>query len=142
VSKITAKKTPLKKCPDCQKQSHARIATCKCGFVFYKKKCKNKTVKDWKSLKEGDVVRSVYGYGPYWENPQTKDKTYMGDYGKIIVKSIGKDYVQGFEYSRTRRCGTGRTVYLYMGVNKRSDLMDNLYSCPHKLIGISLKGES
>ena len=142
MNNIAAKKTPLKKCPDCQEQSHARIATCKCGFVFYKKKSKNKTIEDWKSLKKGDIIRSVHGHGPYWENPETKDKTYIGDYGKIIVDSIGKDYVQGFEYGRSRTIGMGRVVYLYMGVNKKSDLMDNLYSRPHKLVGISLQGES
>ena len=134
------KKTPLKTCPECKKQCHARLSTCSCGFVFYKKK-PSKIIKDWKSLKVGDTIRSVYGNGPYWQDPKTKEKTYMGSYGKFVVNYVGENYIRCQEIGRNRVSGT---VILYMGDKVKSLLCDNLYKYPHKLVRVSLKrkGES
>lgn len=134
------RKTPLKTCPECHAKCHARLSTCKCSFVFYKKKG-SKIIKDWQALRAGDVIRSVYGNGPYWQDPETKEKTYMGSYGKFVVNHVGDNYIRCYESGKSRVSGT---VVLYMGDGKKSLLCDNFYKCPHKLIRVSLKrkGES
>ena len=134
-------KKPLKTCPECDEKCHARKSTCECGFVFYKKK--NRTIEDWKSLQKGDVVKSVGANGPYWLNPETQEKTYMGSYGKFVVQEIEKDYIVVTESRAARRRLSVRGGYhiLYMGRKKKSDLCDNMYNCPHKLIGVSFKGK-
>ena len=143
---MAKKKKPIKTCPDCGEKCHARKATCECGFVFYEKKNRNIVIEDWKSLQKGDIVKSVGANGPYWLNPDTQEKTYMGSYGKFVVQEIGKDHIIVTE-SHTRRTkfsGSGGYHVLYMGSMKKSDLCNNLYNCSHKLIGVSLKrkGES
>jgi hypothetical protein len=132
---------PLKTCPGCEAKIHTRKSQCSCGFSFYKKKRK-KTIEDWQSLKKGDIIRSVYGNGPYWEDPNTQEKQYMGSYGKFIVDEVGSDYIRCYEVvHRGIRTYTGTHV-LYMGNCKKSELCDNVYKCPHKLVRVSLKGGS
>jgi len=130
------RKAPLKTCPECENKSHARTATCKCGHVFYKKKNKGREIKDWRSLQPNDVVKSVKGHGPYWINPQTKEKTYMGSYGKFRVQEIGKDYIMAYN----AKAGSVGIVVIYMGDRVKSQLCDNLYNCPHKLVCVNSKG--
>ncbi len=143
---MAKRKKPLKTCPECGEKSHARKSTCECGFVFYEKKRNNKVIEDWKSLQKGDIVKSVGGNGPYWENPETKEKTFMGSYGRFVVQEVKKDYIVVTESRSVRRKLSGHGGYhiLYMGCKKKSDLCNNLYNCSHKLIGVSLKrkGES
>ena len=137
-------KKPLKTCPECGGKCHARKSTCECGFVFYRKK--NSVIEDWKSLQKGDVVKSVGAKGPYWLNPETKEKTYMGSYGKFVVQDVLKDHIVVTEsYTPRRKLSRhGGFHTLYMGKKKKSELCNNLYNCSHKLIGVSLKrkGES
>ena len=136
-------KKPLKTCPECGEKCHARKSTCVCGFVFYEKKNRNKVIEDWKSLQKGDIVRSVGANGPYWINPETKEKTYMGSYGRFVVQEVKKDYivVTSAPNPRKRSHSHGGHHVLYMGSKKKSDLCNNLYNCSHKLIGVSLKRE-
>ncbi len=83
--------------------------------------------------------------GPYWINPETKEKIYMGSYGRFVVQEVRKDYIVVTESHtpRTRRkfSGSGGHHTLYMGSMKKSDLCNNLYNCSHILIGVSLKGK-
>ena len=136
---VEMKTAPSKSCPSCNERVHARKSECSCGHLFYERK--NKVITDWKSLKAGDTIRSVYGNGPYYINPETKEKTYMGSYGKFVVNYVGDNYIRCQEIGRNRMSGT---VILYMGDGKKSLLCDNLYKYPHKLIRVSLKrkGES
>ena len=53
---MTKRKAPLKNWPECSAQSHARVATCKCGHVFYKRKNRNSEIKDWQNLQKGDIA--------------------------------------------------------------------------------------
>lgn len=129
--------TPLKTCPECNTQCHARKASCDCGFSFYKKKGSG-IVEDWKSLSKGDIVRSLYGNGPYWKDPDTEEKIYMGSYGKFTVSDVGENHIKAYESSKI---GSGIHI-IYMGDVKKSELCDNLYNCPHKLVSVSLQGES
>lgn len=139
---IDKKRTPpLKTCPECKNKLHARKAECDCGHCFYKKV--KSVIDNWQELKKGDIVRSVHGNGPYWEDPSTKEKVYMGSYGRFKVDKVGRDFIQAYglgEFSKVKTSSTH--VVLYMGTFKKSKLCDNMYNCPHKLVSVSLKGES
>ena len=126
---------PLKICQECGESCHARVAVCGCGYVFYQKSNKNKPIENWQELGPGDTIKSVKGHGPYWLNPETKEKTYMGSYGKFSVRDIGKDYIIVCKKIGNTRVNSGTSV-LYMGDRVKSSLCDNLYNCPHKLVRV------
>ena len=137
---MAKRKQPLKSCPDCQTKCHARLSKCKkCGFVFYKKK-KN-VVENWKEeLKPGDHVRVVGRSGTYYIK-ENGEKIYFTNPGVYLVKHIRENGIVAI--------GTGRIShgyeFLYMGNEKKSSMLDNMYNSPHKLISVSLKkrkGES
>lgn len=128
---MKTRKTPTKKCPECETHCHVRSSACKnCDHVFYLRKKKNQVIEDWRSLKKGDTIRSVGSNGPYWENPETMDRLYMGHYGKFIVQSVIKDGIMAVEDKRHSHC----YEFIYMGKYKKSHLMDNYYNCPHKIV--------
>lgn len=129
---------PVKVCPDCQMPCHARLAQCKkCGFVFYKKK--NAPIEDWKSLECGDYIRVVGRSGSYY---------IKGDGDKIYFTDAGIYNVRQVHHNGLTVVGTGKQShgyeFLYMGREKRSSLLDNLYNSPHKLLRVPYKrkGES
>ena len=134
------RKKPMKSCPKCQQKQHARVAACKCGHIFYRqkpkspnsKKFRSREIKDWQSLSKGDIIKSVRRHGPFWMDPETHEKTYMGDYGRFAVYEVGNDYIVA--YSTNKLSGVS---ILYMGKPKKSDLADNLYDYPHKLVSVS-----
>ena len=126
---------PLKTCPACNAKLHARKSESSCGHCFYKKK--RHAIEDWKDLKKGDIVRSVHGNGPYWQDPNTEEKIYMGSYGKFKVEGIGRDHIRAYEVGKFGRSENSGTHILYMGQFKKSLLCDNLYNCPHKLVSVS-----
>jgi hypothetical protein len=122
------KRAPTKSCPDCQQDCHARLSACKkCGFVFYKKK--KSTVEDWKSLQSGDHVRVVGRSGTYYIK-ESGDKIYFTEAGIYCVR--------GVHHNGLTVIGTGRVdhgyEFLYMGNEKKSPLLGNLYNSPHKLM--------
>lgn len=126
---------PLKTCPDCQCKLHARKSSCDCGYSFYEKK--RRLIDNWKTLKKGDIIRSLYGNGPYWQDPSSKERQYMGSYGRFVVDAVGNDYIRCYEITaRGIKTPTG-THLLYMGGFKKSELCDNLFKCPHKLVSVS-----
>lgn len=137
------KKKPLKTCPACSEKNHARKSECECGHVFYEKKNRNKVIEDWKTLRKGDVIRSISGNGPYWENPYTWERVYMGSYGRFVVEDVGTNFIRCSKLIKNSRKNykMSGTHILYMGSYHKSDLCDNLHSCPHKLIGVLLKKE-
>ena len=140
---MTVKKkrgVPLKTCPACQSKVHARKSSCDCGHSFYLKKVR--VIENWKGLQRGDIVRSLHGNGPYWQDPNTQERVYMGSYGKFRIDGIGNDYIRAYELGKLGRSENSGTNILYMGIFKKSLLCDNLYNCPHKLVSVSLKGES
>lgn len=141
MTKVKKKRgVPLKTCPACQSKVHARKSSCDCGHCFYLKKVR--VIEDWKGLQKGDIVRSLYGNGPYWQDPETQEKIYMGSYGKFKVDGVGVDHIRAYEVFKFGKHQTSGTHILYMGKFKKSGLCDNLYNCPHKLVSVSLKGES
>ena len=119
---------PEKVCPDCQQRCHARLATCKkCGFVFYKKK--KSIIEDWKSLQRGDYIRVVGRSGTYYIK-ENGDRIYFTDAGIYCVREI---HHNGLIVTGAGRAAHGYE-FLYMGSEKKSSLLDNLYNSPHKLM--------
>lgn len=126
---------PLKQCPECSTMLHARKSQCECGHSFYEKK--RRFIENWKELQKGDIIRSLHGNGPYWQDPSTQEKQYMGSYGRFVVDAIGVDHIRCYEITtRGVRTPTG-THIIYMGGFKKSELCDNLFKCPHKLVSVS-----
>jgi hypothetical protein len=65
-------------------------------------------------------------------NPETHEKTYMGDYGRFAVHEVGGDHIVA--YSTNRHTSVS---ILYMGKPKKSEVVDNWYNYPHKLVSVS-----
>lgn len=128
--KSSKRGAPKKSCPECEGKCHARLSACECGHIFFHKKLS--VVEDWKKLEVGDTVKSVKGHGSYWLNSETKEKTYMGVYGKLIIKNITNDGIQAYRIVK----GTKHHIleFIYMGKSKTSKLLDNYHIRPHKLI--------
>ena len=127
------KKRGQKICEKCSAANGVRAYYCKeCDHPFkMKKKSKSRRgrpVKDWKTLEPGDYVRGVGRSGPYYIK-DNGDKIYFTDAGVYHIKQIHKDGMMAV--------GTGRQAhgfeFLYMGKEKRSKLLDQMYSAPHKL---------
>ena len=134
------RKQPLKSCPDCQEQCHARLATCKkCGYVFYKKK--KRFIENWKEeINPGDHVRVVGRSGTYYIK-ESGERIYFTNPGVYLVKKVLSDGIVVI--------GVGRIChgyeFLYMGKEKKSSMLDSMFNSPHKLVSVSLKkrkGES
>lgn len=126
---------PLKQCPECSTMLHARKSQCECGHSFYEKK--RRFIENWEELQKGDIIRSLHGNGPYWQDPSTQEKQYMGSYGRFVVDAVGVDHIRCYEITaRGVRTPTG-THIIYMGGFKKSELCDNLFKCPHKLVSVS-----
>tara|TARA_B100002019_G_scaffold284450_1_gene292131 strand:+ start:820 stop:1263 length:444 start_codon:yes stop_codon:yes gene_type:complete len=123
-------RTPTKNCPDCGKHCHARSSSCECGHIFFHKQLS--IVDDWTMLGAGDTIKSIKGHGSYWLNPHTDEKTYMGVYGRLVVKNTTSDGVQAYRVIKGMKHHI--LEFIYMGKPKKSDLLDNYYIRPHKLI--------
>lgn len=90
-------------------------------------------VTDWKELKVGDVVRSIQGYGPYFENAKG-EKTFQGSYGYYRVDTIAEDGFYGYEHSpRGKKLDFGGRRFIYMGEPKKVDVINRQ---PHKLVKV------
>ena len=134
------RKAPQKDCLGCGVQCHARCSTCKsCGYEFYEKtKDKQKRLaKNWRELKQGDVIKSITGSGPYFlSRDRPGEKIMMGHKGKFEVVAI---YDNG-----PKSCGivgrqlSGRKVrasyveYIYMGETYYNDDLSQ-HEEPHKI---------
>ena len=102
---------PKKSCPDCGSKCHARSSSCECGHIFFHKQLS--VVEDWTMLGAGD-------------------KTYMGVYGRLIVKSVTADGILAYTVRKGSRSST--VEFVYMGKPEKWRQMDNYYRRPHKLI--------
>ena len=126
-----------KKCPECGVVNGARAYQCKeCDYAFpnkYGRKRYNKPVSNWNELKRGDCFRVVGGSGSYYESPETGERTYMSSKGKYKVHSITRDGIVAYGIGKNN---TG-CQFIYMGVHKQSNLVDNMYNSPHKLVRIN-----
>ena len=127
-----------KVCPECNAVNGARAYQCKvCDYAFPNKhgriRYSKRPVRDWRDLKRGDCVRVVGGSGSYYESPDTGERTYMSSKGKYKVHSITRDGIVAYGIGKNN---TG-CQFIYMGVHKQSNLVDNMYNSPHKLVRIN-----
>ena len=124
-----------KLCKTCNKINGARSHQCKyCNGVFHsatgKKPSKKKQieVEDWKELNTGDTIKVIGRSGNYYVN-DAGERMYMSDAGIYTV--ISKDS-NGLIVHTTE----GGYGYIYMGEEKQSDFLDNMYRSPHKLMRV------
>lgn len=131
-----------KLCKNCNNINGARSHTCKhCNNEFVSasinKQTKFKTKKpkkfeeiDWKELSTGDTIKVIGRSGNYYVNSMG-ERMYMSDAGVYTVRS--KDSKGLVVYSTDGGYG-----YIYMGPEIQSDLMDNMYRSPHKIVKVNL----
>jgi hypothetical protein len=124
------RKPPQKQCPKCEASCHARSSKCDCGHIFYKKK--RATIEDWTSLVAGDSIKSVKGHGSYWINTETKEKVYMGVYGRLVVRSVRHDGLIAYKIHKGLKSNTSE--FVYMGSPRKWKMLDSYHMRPHKLI--------
>ena len=131
-----------KLCRGCNKINGARAHTCKyCNHEFVpasitkKNKFKTKRPKkfediDWNDLVDGDTIKVIGRSGNYYVN-DIGERQYMSDAGVYTVKQ--KDRNGLVVYSNNGGYG-----YIYMGPEVQSDLIDNMYRSPHKIVKVNL----
>lgn len=128
-----------KLCNKCNNINGARAYVCKhCGESFEVRsngsKIKKKRIKkleyvNWKEIEIGQRIKVMGRSGTYYIN-QTGEKTYMSDPG--IYTIIGRDN------TGLRVYGKSGYTYIYMGPEKKSSLMDNMYNAPHKIMKVNV----
>lgn len=128
-----------KLCTKCNTINGARAYTCKhCSEAFEirtgKSKIKKKHVKkleyvDWDTIQNGDRIKLLGRSGTYYIN-QDGERHYMSDPG--IYTIVGKDAMG------LRAYGKSGYTYIYMGPEKQSPLMDNMYNAPHKILKLNV----
>lgn len=97
-------------CPECQELNAARSYQCKfCRHIFDFSSQDNNF--DWKSLKNGDLIKTKFGSGPYWMTSDEEPKKIpMGYYGKFKVIRVMQDGILARGYKENNM-----TMFLYMG---------------------------
>jgi len=128
-----------KLCRKCNQINGTRAYQCKhCGESFEIRsrgsKIKKKRVKklesiSWSDIEVGQRIKVMGRSGTYYLN-EHGDKTYMSDPG--IYTIIGKDA------NGLRVYGKSGYTYIYMGPEKKSSLLDNLYNAPHKIMKVNV----
>lgn len=129
-----------KVCKSCNEINGARSYNCKkCNAEFVsvskktgkvKKRIKKYEDVDWAALDKGDMIKVIGRSGNYYVNDMG-EKTYMSDAGIYTVQS--KDERGLLVYS-----SHGGFGYIYMGPEVQSDLIDNMYRSPHKIVKVNL----
>ena len=133
-----------KLCKNCNGINGARSHVCKhCNHEFtsattskskkapkVKKPKKYEDIIDWKTLVAGDRIKVVGRSGNYYIG-ESGDKQYMSDAGIYTVKSHDNNGLIVY-------ANDGGFGYIYMGPEKRSDLIPNMYRSPHKIMRANL----
>lgn len=128
-----------KLCTKCNQINGARAYHCKhCGEPFEVRakgsKVKKKHVKklesiSWSDIEVGQKIKVMGRSGTYYVS-ENGDKTYMSDPG--IYTIIGKDA------NGLRVYGKSGYTYIYMGPEKKSTLLENMYNAPHKIMKVNV----
>lgn len=98
------------------------------------KKVNHLEVSNWKELEVGSVVRSIQGYGPYFDSPN--GKIFQGSYGYYKVSEMSEEGFYAYEYSpRGRKLDFGGRRFVYMGESKKVDVVNRQ---PHKILKVNV----
>lgn len=133
------KRRGLKTCETCGTENGVRAYHCKkCDSAFKMKKLpkgrRGIIVKNWKELEAGDYVRVVGRSGTYFIK-ENGERIYFTGAGVYHIQQVSRDGIVVI--------GTGRRAhgyeYLYMGKEKQSTLVDNMFNAPHKLYKVNYK---
>jgi hypothetical protein len=132
-----------KLCKNCNNINGARAHTCKhCNSEFIANVSNNKNkVKrprkpkkyiaiNWRELMRGDKIKVIGRSGNYYVGADG-DKKYLTDAGIYTISDIDDNglrvYADGGGYG-----------YIYMGKEMQSDLIDNMYRSPHKILKVNI----
>lgn len=127
-----------KLCKNCNQINGARAHSCKhCNTEFVggvlktKNKIRIKKQKkfepiDWTALNVGDKIKVIRGSGNYYIN-DLGDKIYMSDSGIYTVQKLDSKGIVVYS-------SDGGFGYIYMGPEIQSDLIENYYRSPHKIV--------
>jgi hypothetical protein len=128
-----------KLCNKCNTINGARAYACKsCGEAFSVKAANSNTKVlrkkkymeiNWHELEADDYIKVFGRSGNYYVNDMG-EKSYMSHPGIYRIKN--KDHQGLVVYS-----SNGGYGYIYMGPEKQSDLIDNYYRSPHKIVKIN-----
>ena len=130
-----------KLCKNCNQINGARAHVCKhCNNEFIKgATSKNKPAKikkqkrfeeisDWTSLKNGDRIKVVGRSGNYYVG-QDGERQYLTDSGLYTVQGVDALGLHVYD---------GGYGYIYMGPEKKSDTIPNMYRSPHKIVKVNI----
>ena len=122
-----------KTCDKCQHPAGPRTKVCKkCGnhfvFKFKGRRIKTDELKDWKSLKRGDIIKSIQGYGPYWINEEGERESF-GYYGLFKVRRVEEEGIGAYPYGTKQKHGGYH--FIYMGEDQEA--ISGTISRSHKL---------
>lgn len=132
-----------KLCSNCNNTNGARAYVCKhCNHEFISKPTsKNKKVRkrkpkkfqeitNWKELNAGDKIKVIGRSGTYYIGDDG-ERQYMTEAGIYKIQSQDdKGLVVYGDY--------GGFGYIYMGPEIRSDIIPNMYRCPHKILKVNV----
>jgi hypothetical protein len=130
-----------KLCKNCNNTNGARAHVCKhcatefvsnnkptSGKIKKKKVKKYEEVADWRELQKGDRIKVIGRSGNYYVG-DNGDRQYLIDAGVYTVQD--KDELGLKVYD-------GGYGYIYMGPEKRSDVIPNMYRSPHKIVKVNM----
>jgi len=129
-----------KACKSCNEINGARAYNCKkCNAEFIsiskktgkvKKRFKKYEEVDWKALSVGDKIKVIGRSGNYYINDMG-ERSYMTDAGIYTVQKHDDNGLVVYS-------SNGGFGYIYMGPEKQSDLIDNMYRSPHKIVKVNI----
>ena len=110
-------------CKHCNKEFEIRGNNVKSTKVKRKKKGFTKSI-DWKTIGRGDVIYVKGRTGNYYIG-QDGDKTYTTDKGVYTVAEIKDNGLLVY--------GKRGYTYIYMGNERKSQYLDNMFQAPHRI---------
>lgn len=110
-------------CKHCNKEFEVRGDVVKKIKIKRKKKGFEKST-DWKTIKKGDVIYVNGRTGNYYIG-HDGDKTYTTDKGVYTVAEIKDNGLLVY--------GKRGYTYIYMGDERKSQYLDNMYQAPHRI---------
>jgi len=130
-----------KSCDKCGRKAGPRTKVCpKCNthFIFKPKrriKSKTRSIEDWRSLKCGQLIRAIQGYGPYHINFDG-ERVSDGYSGLFRVKYVEAEGIGAYPFGRRHSVNAhhGGYCFIYMGDTKPCKIgLDNHWEEAHKI---------
>ena len=129
-----------KQCDKCGREAGPRTKICpKCNthFIFKPKsrhQVKTNALEDWRSLRRGQIIKAVQGYGPYHINSEG-DRVSDGYNGLFRVSHLDKEGIGAYPFGRKHNGNSchGGYCYIYMGSKRPCKIVDGHWADTHKI---------